>query len=586
MIKAIKFKNFKTHKNLTVYLNSFNILVGPNNSGKSTILDALRIFHGAYRFASRMKPKLIQSRNITVNGYSIPESSIPITVKHVHTDYNHEPTTIQYIFKDKKSIFIVFENGKNPILYFEGYTKLVKTAEAFRQEFPINLVVVPTLGPLEEGEEVHREDYVKRWSGSHRAPRLFRNIWFYDQKDFNIFKDILEETWSGVSIQIPEKESVLSDTLNMFCTENRITREIFWAGNGFQIWLQLLTHIVKARKADFIIIDEPEIYLHPDLQRKLVTILRDLKMNVIIATHSVEIINEVEPEEVIVVQKNKSKLRRLNDLVGLQDAVDILGSTQNIHLTRLAKGKKVLFVEGKDSKFLDRIATKIGDTSLFKSGELTVIPIGGFSNWEKISHAQWAFSGVLGEDISIAALFDRDYRTESEVSLFKKKLSEKLVFVHVLKKKEIENYLLVPSALERTIKSQLNIRLAKELISEIPNIDIKKILYTLTDDLKNDVVAQLISKEFYNKKDGIDLATLMASRTKDFEVNWKNLSYRLSVVPAKILFSAINNYIQLHWKISISPLLVLNMMTKQEIEIELKDLIENLREFVLNNSKI
>src|ERR1041385_2554380 len=82
--------------------------------------------------------------------------------------------------------------------------------------------------------------------------------------------------------------------LHMFCPEERIPREIYWAGFGFHVWCQMLTFILKEAASTLLVIDEPDIYLHSDLQRQLVHILRDLDLQVVIATHSVEIITEVE----------------------------------------------------------------------------------------------------------------------------------------------------------------------------------------------------------------------------------------------------------------------------------------------------
>jgi hypothetical protein len=52
--------------------------------------------------------------------------------------------------------------------------------------------------------------------------------------------------------------------LHMFCPEERIDREIFWAGFGFQVWCQMLTFMVINRTASLFIIDEPDIYPHSD----------------------------------------------------------------------------------------------------------------------------------------------------------------------------------------------------------------------------------------------------------------------------------------------------------------------------------
>ena len=45
-----------------------------------------------------------------------------------------------------------------------------------------------------------------------------------------------------------------------------------------------------------MILDEPDVYMHPDLQRSLVKIVKNRFKQVIIASHSVEILSEVNPE--------------------------------------------------------------------------------------------------------------------------------------------------------------------------------------------------------------------------------------------------------------------------------------------------
>ena len=100
---------------------------------------------------------------------------------------------------------------------------------------------------------------------SHIASRNFRNIWYYYYEDFSIFKDLVQTTWPGMDIDPPEvNRSSKETTLDMFCPEERIPREIFWAGFGFQVWCQMLTYIVKNRDASLFLIDEPDIYLHSD----------------------------------------------------------------------------------------------------------------------------------------------------------------------------------------------------------------------------------------------------------------------------------------------------------------------------------
>jgi len=50
-ITSVRFRNFKAFKDFSVSLDHMNILVGPNNSGKSTIIGAFRALDAGLRKA-------------------------------------------------------------------------------------------------------------------------------------------------------------------------------------------------------------------------------------------------------------------------------------------------------------------------------------------------------------------------------------------------------------------------------------------------------------------------------------------------------------------------------------------------------
>ena len=54
-IRRVEFSNFKALGSYSLTVGEINILVGPNNSGKSTIIGALRTLDAAMRFA-RTRP--------------------------------------------------------------------------------------------------------------------------------------------------------------------------------------------------------------------------------------------------------------------------------------------------------------------------------------------------------------------------------------------------------------------------------------------------------------------------------------------------------------------------------------------------
>ena len=515
MISSIHFKNFKVLENYSISLKEFNILVGVNNSGKSTILDALRILQGAYRYASRLKPSHISLPNDKlVFGWTIPDASIPIILENVQSNLTEEPAIIKYRFDSKKQLFIYLFKNFQPVLAIDIDGENPKTAASFRDTFKLNLAIIPTLSPFEIEEDVVDVKYLNRWIGSRRASRLFRNIWFKYPDNFEEFKEKVELTWQGMSILMPEQSSLFSKRLTMFFLENRITREICWAGFGFQVWLQLLTHIINNKNADIIVVDEPEIYLHPDLQHKILNLLRETNAKILLATHSTEIINEAEPNEVLIVDRKYTSARRLNNLLDLQSATDLIGSNQNINLTRLARGKRILFVEGKDLKILSKLSAVAEYKWLFEKTNLTVIPIEGFSQNERISGTNWTFSKIISEEIKIMALFDRDYRCDEEVREFTYRIKKDASYVHVLKRKEIENYLLNEYIIYKTINSILKRRSTSinNKYEEFTLENTKEVLFQLTDKFKVDVLSQIAAHKFrYSISAGSDLATILNS---------------------------------------------------------------------------
>jgi predicted ATP-dependent endonuclease of OLD family len=580
MITNIHFKNFKALRDFSITIKDFNVLTGPNNSGKSTILDGIRVLQGAYRFASRRIPSSIRLPDgKTVFGYEIPESSIPIILENIQTDFDTDsPSIIKYNFPAGKSLILHFQDGASPYLYLETAGKLPKSASTFRSEFPVNISVIPTLGPFEIEEELVEPDYIKRWYGSRRSPRLFRSYWYYNSENFQEFKELVEKTWKGMSISKPEKREVLSKKLIMFCDEKRFPREICWAGFGFQIWLQILTHILNAKNADILVVDEPEIYLHPDLQHKLLELLKDVNSKVVLATHSVEIINTVDTPEVLLIDKNNKSAKRISDLEELQKVSNLMGSGQNIQLTRLARGKRILFVEGKDIKLITKLAKASNCDDIFANGEITVIPIEGFTQHDRIIHTNWGFTQILGEELKIAVLLDRDYRSDEEIQNVMTKLTREVTFAHILSKKEIENYFFIPFAIGKAVENKLKDRGTVEALAEIPGFDINKILENLTDKLKIDTLSQLISHRLKTRK-GKDESTIINETTIDFERNWGNLDFRLGVVSGKGLFSILNDYLQSIFKVSITYSQIANYIGLKDLPSEINDFFSQLKSF-------
>jgi energy-coupling factor transporter ATP-binding protein EcfA2 len=362
----------------------------------------------------------------------------------------------------------------------------------------------------------------------------------------------------------------------MFCREARIDREIYWAGFEFQVWLQLLTHLISYDSATKLVVDEPEIYLHPDLQHHIFKLLKESGKQIVLATHSAEIVNEAEHDEVVLVSRGQRHGRRVEDIEGLQEALFSIGSGQNIHLARLSRGRRILFLEGQDYKLLKRFAAKCGFSSFADELNITVVPIGGFTQREKIAHAAWTFEKVLRADIEIAALLDRDYRCEEEIQELIAAIRDTIPYFYVLKSKEIENYLLVPSAMARAARERARGRGQTGPDEE----DIRQILQRCTDEIKSQVSGQIIANRMNFFAGGAkDPATVASEASGFIDLHWGDLSRRLMIVPGKQVLSAFNAKLQARETISITPPQIIRHMRAEEVGEDLAKILRGLEIF-------
>ncbi len=247
-ITSIRFTNFKSLRNYTVSLQDTNILVGPNNAGKSTILSSLRILETALRRARSKNPERVHLPNGTLGyGHRITLSQLSVSLENVATDYNSEDSHIAFRLSNRNVLILFFPNDGGCTLCWENDGNAITSVSRFNTAFPITVQVVPVLGPLEHKESYVTEGTVKDALSTHRASRHFRNYWHYFPDGWELFADMISATWPGMKMEKP-KVDVLNKQLTMFVIEGRVPREMYWSGFGFQIWCQLLTHI--SRSAD------------------------------------------------------------------------------------------------------------------------------------------------------------------------------------------------------------------------------------------------------------------------------------------------------------------------------------------------
>lgn len=577
-ITHINLSQFKAFPRFSMHLDRTNILVGPNNSGKSTLIGALRALGSGLRVARSKPPERIDSAFGRKIGYRISEGSLPISLENVHTDYADTESQVTFTLSNRNKLHLVFPQEGGCLLIPDSQGVLVTSTATFKHHFPITLSVVPVLGPVEHREQRRERSTVVGALATHRASRHFRSYWHYFNEGFEEFAELVSSTWPGMEINRPEIVDIMTGELAMLCREDRMTRELYWVGFGFQIWCQLLTHVFRAKDSSLIVIDEPEVYLHPDIQRQLLSILRGIGPDVVLATHSTEIMSEADPSEIVLVDKRKPVGERLKDVTGVQRALDAVGSIQNITLTSLARNRRVLFVEGdNDFRLLRRFARRLGLAELSAGLGLTPLESGGFGSWQRITTLAAGIADALGSPLMIAAVYDRDFFCQEEIAHVREALAQNLKLAHVHERKEIENYLLVPEALNRAIEDAVSERAERAGFSNQTIPQALDLLRELSDPMKDEIQSQIIARRTsYLRASGKDLADITRETLAWFSPRWDDMRSRLDLLPGKDVLRLFREKIQSILGVSLTDARIVESMRREQVPPDLVRLLHDL----------
>lgn len=318
-ITSLKFRNYKGFEDFSVALRDFNVLVGPNNAGKSTVLGALRILGESLRKAIHGSLSRCYSKANRCGEYHLNLEGLPVSTENVFHNYDEsEAAEISFRFSNGNTLRLIFQSRGACVLIPDA-ARGVRSVSEFNREFPFKITSVPILGPVEHDEPLFQKEAARLALLTHRASRNFRNIWYRYPDGFDEFRKRIRQTWPGMDILPPEiYQHHDRACLYMFCPEDRYPRELYWAGFGFQVWCQMLTFLLQAKDSSLLVIDEPDIYLHSDLQRQLVHILAGLGPMILLATHSTEIISDVECDQILHVDKRRLSAKRVSNSAQVQ----------------------------------------------------------------------------------------------------------------------------------------------------------------------------------------------------------------------------------------------------------------------------
>lgn len=187
------------------------------------------------------------------------------------------------------------------------------------------------------------------------------------------------------------------------------------------------------------------------------------------------------------------------------------------------------------------------------------------------------FEKAVGSSVNIGVIYDRDYIPQEHVDDILTDLNKHLSMAHIHYRKEMENYLLIPNALEKSLKKSIYERSKRCNKTAMPNVPIIELLDEITSPLKSEIQAQYMAKRSdYFKSSKIDNATINAQTIKIFEDKWSEMNSRMQIVPGKEVLRKLREKIQNDYSVNLTDTKIINEIEKEDIPLDLIELLEKL----------
>lgn len=424
MIQYLKIPTTKGLRETSLIdLGKINVICGKNNSGKTTLLEAV--------YSDR--------RSI---GKIIDESTLDFFYRHLawlterYSSNTRETMeqrlrralreaakTDQLWFADQKSSFA--RDVSEIVKLSEANSTVTKTWEQFFKD-DFKTILLPPKRQLELTQTVSSEQEVLP-SGEGILNALFYAKNQDDSSDLNkgyqLFNRAFNEISSGYTFDVflVHKNQVSLS----FAYKNRPYIHAKDCGLGLQ---DLLVILFFSLHPDYriILVEEPESHLHPEIQKRLLTFFRDsTNKQFFLTTHSNVFLNNAFVDRVFFTSFDKSVI--IDDATSRASILDDLGYSITDNLV----SDLIILVEGpSDVAVIEEFLIKLG---LYDVYNIKMWPLGG-DIMDQLDLS------VLVQSYSIIALLDNDPGSDKIRKRFMKNCEVNGIQVHRLQRYAIENY--------------------------------------------------------------------------------------------------------------------------------------------------
>lgn len=472
MIRLVTLKDFKRFGKVEFAIPGHVVLAGPNNTGKTTLLQAIAAWELGFR-----KWLELNDFNPRLNGYPWQElerlSFSPVAVRSLELLWTNRKraqtfeigiqvdglplVTLEFRYQSAGSMQVRPKNDAtlNALV-------LQKTALRFQTTF------IPAMSGLARSEQrLADQEAIDSALAQGRPGEVLRNLLYIAHQDEaawrtlnttiqRLFSCRLETPKSGAELLCEYRQGDAADA-PLF--------DVASAGSGFlQVLLLLTLLLTQSQRTDgagaVLLIDEPDAHLHMMLQRSIYSELRSVaasrQAQLFVATHSEMIVNNIDARELYLMYGTPRLIQ--SDLERAQLTASF-GALTHSDILEAEGAKGVLYTEDfTDIDILEAFARVLNDVAALKllTKELVTksskAPLpDGLGEFSPQKH--WEMLKLVRSDLPALELLDGDNQKNKAPDSVTG-TSDSLQRLR-WRRYEIESYLLLEKPLERFFKKRL-----------------------------------------------------------------------------------------------------------------------------------
>lgn len=435
-LDGLRVEKFKAVGDVEIPLGHVNILVGGNGSGKSSMLQAVHLACCVLRQASRVELQKTTTVGVEELDYLPTEDYKTLgNLEDWGKNQDSPYSQVSLYFVDPAKLGPIslearcrLRSARNAGISVTGEIQSSLVSD-LRTKSKFFSSYIPGISGIPNREERKSKKVVLKACSFGDSNVILRNalLLLKEQDPTSILK--IEE-WIGKILQ-PIKISVdhNNDTdLYIKCsvTLDGQTKPIELTGTGYIQLIQIFTYVLLFSPG-VLLIDEPDIHLHPDVQERLVSelmkVARDRGMRIILTTHSPFIVRGA-PAEAKIFWLSKGKVESIN-----REIVELA-------LGWGAFGKKIILVSEDNKNDLLRAVLR-----QWPDLERTVafLPSNGYKSIPSPAQASELVKS-LGGSFKVMIHRDRDSLTDDEVAILKGRYEEVGVSMWFPFESDIEAY--------------------------------------------------------------------------------------------------------------------------------------------------